>query len=741
MKTAIRDLSIVAIAALVIACGLYYRHAATVRESPAATEALPVASVWLEQVAEEVERIDRNAVLQGPTGTPALRRVKLANRGAGLRASADAGGVEFCGREDGWMVRMVLEAPAVTGVQADGPTAKMERGTIEERIENRRDGLEHSFLVRRGDPSLRLAVETQGIDGICEDGENRITFAAAGGGSVLEYAGLLVTDATGRPLEARMSWREGMIAIDVLEPGLYPILVDPLARSPGWQFDGLVRATWMGAQVASAGDVNGDGYGDVLVTGPQDWYQQHPGRVFVFFGSRHGLSSSPGWEASGPVNLAQLGYSAACAGDVNGDGYADIIAGAPGYSNAGSSSTGGVVGYVPGGPGPAETETKEGAAFVWYGSASGLPATPSWSVEGNWGNANLGASVAGAGDVNRDGYDDVIIGSPGWRPDSLSRTHGRAYVFAGSAVGLTTSPLRTWTGDQNRLGNVVAAAGDINRDGFDDVLIAAPLEVTETAITNNGRVYLFTGSASGPSPAPSWQVMGGLDANLGGAMAGAGDLNGDGYDDVVLCADRKDPAAYVFQGSLAGFPPAGVRVETGKVQAVGAAGDVNGDGYRDVIFGDRFYSQAPGYFQGRAWILPGGPSGLSTVSIWSATGSGSNDLFGYSVAGAGDVNRDGRSDVIVGAPGVTTTVLLGSPGSPITTRAGRAYFYYGFRRGDLNSDGRIDYSDLLNLSSFLFGPGYTPLVKESADVNGDGGYDVSDFFLLNSHLTYGTPLP
>ena len=251
--------------------------------------------------------------------------------------------------------------------------------------------------------------------------------------------------------------------------------------------------------MASAGDVNGDGYDDVIVGAP---YLANPtdmeGRVYVFLGSATGLGTSPVWTAESNLEEAMLGSSVGSAGDVNGDGYDDIIVGAYTYSNG---------------------QQGEGAAFIWFGSATGLgpngtPANADWMVEGNQIDAAMGTSVDTAGDVNNDGYDDVIVGAPGYN------NKGVAFVYYGSASGLSTTP--SWTAEPNQACSFsysVSTAGDVNGDGYDDIIIGAPAYWNST-YTSHGAAFVYYGSASGLSTSANWRVedIPG-DTRLGAAVA------------------------------------------------------------------------------------------------------------------------------------------------------------------------------------------------------------------------------
>jgi hypothetical protein len=472
-----------------------------------------------------------------------------------------------------------------------------------------------------------------------------------------------------------------------------------LSTTPRWTAEGEQADAHFGVSVGTAGDVNGDGYSAVIVGAR--WYnngQEKEGRTYVYHGGPVGLTSTPVWTAEGDQADAHFGISVGTAGDVNGDGYADVIVGASGYDGG---------------------EEDEGRAYVYHGSAAGLNATPDWTVESNWPDAWFGYSVGTAGDVNGDGYSDIIVGAH-WFSNGQQH-EGKAFVYHGSAAGLSTTP--SWAQESNltasvMFGRSVSTAGDVNGDGYSDVIVGAP---GYDAWSNQGRAYVYHGSAAGLNNAADWTVeSNGENAFFGSSVSTAGDVNHDGYSDVIVGAhsysnaEHNEGKAFVYHGSPAGLGTSPAWTAEGNQASaylgysVGTAGDVNGDGYSDVIVGAPWYDGGEDD-EGRAYVYHGASAGLTAAPVWTAEGNQDGAQFGTSVGTAGDVNGDGYADIIVGAPWYDILTF---------DDAGRAFAYHG------SASGLSAGSDWMGAYQVQPGARFGHSVGTAGDVNGDGYADV-----------------
>jgi hypothetical protein len=609
-----------------------------------------------------------------PTG------IRVESRSAS--ASADLLSLSLAGVGRG---AVITPAPPAESVVSERDRVEIRRQGIVEWYVNAPRGLEQGFTLTRrpaGEGALVLELAVAGARPTLRGGA--IVFDAHG--RRLRYGNLEAVDAGGRVLAAHLAIAgPERLRLVIDDAGaVWPIVVDPLLESlADAQLEANQAAASFGYSVAGAGDVNGDGYDDVIVGAIRyDAGQTDEGAAFIFHGSASGLGNGNPATAATQIESNQinafLGWSVGGAGDVNGDGYDDVIVGARNF---------------------AAGQTGEGAAFVFLGSASGIadgdPNTAAAQLEANQAAASFGYSVAGAGDVNGDGYDDVIVGARNYA--SGQSGEGGAFVFLGSALGIgdgnPSNAAAVLQGDQSNanFGHVVDGAGDVNGDGYDDVIVGAPNY--DAGQSNEGAAFVFLGSASGvasaPASAAATQLEGEqISAALGTGAAGAGDVNGDGYDDVIASATLYDAgetdegAAFVFHGSPAGIADATPATAATQLESnvgssefgasVAGVGDVTGDGYSDVVVGATGYTVAQ-FEEGAAFLFAGGPSGVADSSPSSATvvlrPNQASALMGYSVAGAGDVNGDGGRDLLVGA--------IFFEGNPEDGDEGAVFVYHG----------------------------------------------------------------
>ena len=391
-----------------------------------------------------------------------------------------------------------------------------------------------------------------------------------------------------------------------------------LHSTPDWTFESDQAGALLGDSVWTAEDVNGDGFDDVIVgANLYDDGQVDEGRAYVFHGSPTGLSPTPNWIAEGDQAGASFGEFVWRAGDVNGDGFGDVIIGAPAWDDT--------------------LYLDEGKAFAYYGSPTGLGPTPSWMAVPNQSGARFGQAVSTAGDVNGDGFADVLVGADFY--DHGQVDEGATFAYYGSPTGLRTTPSWRGESDQegSNYGYWVDKAGDVNGDGFGDVIIGAnSYTATEP---KEGRTYVYEGSATGLSLTPSWTADGHQRTALFGYAVGtAGDVNGDGFDDVIITAERYDNPetnegqASVYYGSASGLSSTpSWTTESNQARAqlgysAGAAGDVNGDGFDDVIIGVPLWDN-PQWSEGEVIVHQGsatsGPAGgVGAVAPTGPVGAG-----------------------------------------------------------------------------------------------------------------------
>lgn len=501
----------------------------------------------------------------------------------------------------------------------------------------------------------------------------------------------------------------------------------------GVVINGIAASDQSGYAVSSAGDVNGDGFDDVVIGSTKSG----PGESYVVFGQAGGftatfelsnLDGNNGFVIRGIDDADFAGRAVSSAGDVNGDGVGDLLIGAH----------------------KADPNSKNyaGEAYVLFGTTGGFPASFDLStlLPANGGDGidgfvingidpadTTGDSVSSAGDINGDGFDDLMIAATGADPHGISEA-GRTYIVFGKGAGFTAtmelSSLLTINGGDgtdgfiidgaglyDKSGRSISSAGDFNGDGFDDLLIGAPYANIHGI--DSGDAYIIFGNAGGfpsvfelgdlfpPNGGDGTQglVLAGVNTfgRAGSSVSSAGDINGDGFDDLGIAASHGDPGgrinageAYVVFGNTGGFDPIfdlssllpinggngtngfvinGINPDD-NIGIVSSAGDINGDGFDDIAIGAPLNDFDLKTNAGTTYLVFGKATGFGATLELSALdgtnglmlrGINSGNKSGASVALAGDVNGDGLDDLIIGA----------RDADPNGMDSGQSYIFFG----------------------------------------------------------------
>jgi hypothetical protein len=643
-----------------------------------------------------------------------------------------------------------------------------------EEFVNNEEGVRQNFVVNKapkGTREIQVRLSPKGLK--ARNGENNeVHFYTENTKGEIEnrlvYSDLKCWDANKQPLDASLTYVDNHVRISVdVENAAYPVTIDPIVvngnpNNANKTIENNQNNSWLGYSVASAGDLDGNGYSDIVIGCPKyDNGHTDEGAIYVFPGNAWGIGFAGGKGFESQQTGAQLGFSVSSAGDIDHDGYSDIVAGAPYYDKpfvdegvvflykgskdwftagnnpiptiieadqanagygisvalAGDVNSDGFSDVLVGAHLYDKDQANEGAAFLYYGSGMGLQMNTMEILDGNQSGAMMGYAVAGAGDVNADGASDILVGS---RLYSNGQTYeGAVFVYKGNVDSnpvTGTAPQIIESGQIDaRMGHAVSTAGDVNGDGYSDIAIGVFLYDNQQS--NEGAVYIHHGSQNGVEAGPKVILESNqIEAQMGWSVASAGDVNGDGYGDIIVGSrfydngQANEGAAFVYHGSSDGILSTFASMlesnqgEAWMGGAVASAGDVNGDGYSDIIIGVYTYDHGEND-EGTVFVYHGKPDVIGTYAKTMTSGTPSNAFIGSSVSPAGDVNGDGLDDVIIGAPSYDTGQING----------GAAFISYG----------SVGFAPTINtLQINQDGAKFGCSVSKAGDVNGDGYDDV-----------------
>ena len=710
------------------------------------TESIVYDMDWLNQVQHNIETSEYNISYYGERSVlDNYSSYQAPNRAGNFRTYFNNIGISLVPRElgvDPWNVNLSFDNYSINGdnfvksesiISVLDNTIEYKRNGITEWYRNDKNGLEQFFIVEEPTNETEYVTENklvihQSFSGnlVTKIESDIIVFQTLEGRTILKYGDLLTFDATGKKLNSTFEVERNRIKIIVdIDNAVYPITIDPLSYTPESIIDGNIDFIEFGFSIKHAGDVNG--IDDVIVGVPKYDGVNKRGRVYIYHGSVAGLMSNPNIMLTGNQDFGYFGYSVSTAGDVNGDGYDDIIIGEPGFDNT------------------TYYTYDVGRVIIYAGSVNGIQTNgQKWVINNQQDYSSFGHSVASAKDVNGDGFDDIIIGTPFYDDNNNALFNaGLVCIYYGSNSGFSSvlfylPPTSTANYciigqiSEQLLGFSADSAGDINGDGYGDVIIGSPGWEQYLPYSDVGRISVYYGGVNGMSSnQPS--IINGINmesgSEFGYIVSSAGDVNDDGYDDIMIGAPLYDGrgfsdigAVFLYHGSPSRLPLVSTILDADQTlqgiqnfelfgYSISELGDVNGDGYDDILIGAPLYSNGE-INEGRVAIYFGHDYlGLSTNYIIEGGQDYAN--LGISIAGVKDINGDRANDYSISATKFDNGEI----------DEGRILIFHGY----MDVDWAVESNQINSYFGFS--------VSSAGDVNADGASDVIISALLYSSLS------
>ncbi len=398
-----------------------------------------------------------------------------------------------------------------------------------------------------------------------------------------------------------------------------------------WSYEPDQDGAQIGFEIAAIGDINNDGINDLVASSKSYIVNDVNGAVFLFLGTENGFSDTPDQIIPSPVSSAEFGTAIDIVPDMNGDGFGELAVGAPFHD--------------------IQNGINDGILYVFFGAADGVNANSPWTHTSGGTQRQLGAEIC-SGDFNNDGYGDLAVARIGlyWTNSQ------RLIMIYGSANGpgnIVNLDIPGW----ESLG-LSMDAGDINDDGFDDLLVGSPHYGSRQSEDREGKITIYSGSPSGlVTSTAAWEFeTNALNFQIGTMVSIVGDVNGDTYPDFASTAigysngEEYEGAVYLFSGAsaLSNCAQEELFESNQEYQSFGksiAGGDVDNDGYADLLIGNTTSSQ----FEDRAGIAmlyKGSAGGISTDTAWTTSILSPAARLGHAAV-ISDVNNDSFDDIII----------------------------------------------------------------------------------------------